>query len=102
MKISDIKNEQALDTLADILEPLADILQDEAVKDAFANDSRLKAVSVVIKKHKKSVIEIMARLDGCEPDKYEFNLMTLPAKILEILNDPGFTDLFTSPETATE
>ena len=37
MKISDVKNEEALDLLADILEPASEIIADEEVKKAYKN-----------------------------------------------------------------
>ena len=50
----------------------------------------------IIKNHKKEIVEIMARLDGKDPANYTVNFFTLPMKVLEILNDPGIIDLFTS------
>lgn len=96
MKLTEITNEKALDTWADILEPVAEIIADETVKEKYRNDSKLKLVQYIIKTHKKAVIEILARLDGEEPDKYKFNFVTVPVKVLEILNDPAIADLFTS------
>lgn len=96
MKLTDITNERALDTWADILEPVAEIIADDTVKEKFRNDSKLKLVQYVIKTHKKAVIEILARLDGCDPKNYTFNFVTVPVKLLEILNDPAIADLFTS------
>lgn len=96
MRLSDIKNEQALDTLADIIEPTADILADENIKEMFRTESKLKLVAYIIKNHKQSVIEILARLDGQDPETYTFTLLSLPKKVLELLNDPELVDLFTS------
>lgn len=102
MRLSDIRDEQALDTLADLIEPVADILTDEAVKDKFKNEPKIKLVAYICKKHKKSVIEILARLDGEEPDNYSFSLLDLPKKVLEVLNDPQLADLFTSQADESE
>jgi len=102
MRLSDIKNEQALDTLADIIEPTANILADETVKEMFRTESKLKLVAYIIKNHKQSVIEILARLDGQDPDTYTFTLLSLPKKVLELLNDPELVDLFTSQAQESE
>ena len=97
MRLSDIKNEQALDTLADIMEPAAEILADDEVKIIYkSGQPKLRLAAYIIKNHKKSVIEILARLDGEDPETYSFSLLTLPKKVLELLNDPGITDLFTA------
>lgn len=95
MKLSDIQNEQALDVLADIIEPTASILADEEVKRIYNNEPKLKLVSYILKNHKESVIEIMARLDGKDAENYTFNLLTLPKKLLELINDPELQELFT-------
>lgn len=97
MKLSEIKGEKAIDTLALLIEPVAQIFADEEINKAYkAGLPKIKIVKLALQNHAKAVIEIMATLDGVEPDKYEFNLLTLPVKILEILNDEAFTDLFTS------
>lgn len=96
MRLSDIKDENALDVLAEIIEPLGEILSDEEVKKAWEKSKRLKAISVAIKNHKESVIYIMAALDGIPVEEYKINLLTLPAKIIEIISDPMLTDFFSS------
>lgn len=102
MKLSDIQNEQALDTLADIMEPVAEILADENVKTVYQTETKLKLAAYIIKNHKKEVIEILARLDGEDPATYRFSILTLPKKVLELLNDPGVIDLFTSQAQESE
>lgn len=94
MKLSEIKNEEALDVLAEIIEPASTIISDEEVKRIFKTEPKLKLVSYICKQYKKEIIEIMARLDGAEPENYSFNLITLPKKVLELLNDEELKDLF--------
>lgn len=97
MRLSDIKDERALDVLADIIEPAADILSDEEVKTMYrSGQPMLRLAAYIIRNHKKSIIEIMACLDGEDPKDYSFNLVTLPQRILELINDPGLNSLFTS------
>ena len=96
MKLSEIKGEQALDILADLLEPATEIITDEELRDKFREDDKLGAVKIALKGHKTAVIQIMALLDGQNPAEYEVNLFTLPKKLLEIFNDPLVVDLFSS------
>lgn len=99
MKLSEYQNEDALDILADIIEPAAEIFADKEVSSLLAVDgSRLKAVRVAIKNHKRAIIEILAALDGTPVDSYKCNVLTLPAKVLEILNDKELMQLFTFAE----
>lgn len=97
MKISDFENEKAIDVLADLLDPLSVILTDDKIKEVYnAKASKLKFVQVLLKTHKKEVIQMLAILDDVPVEEYKVNLFTLPKKVLEILNDPAIQDLFTS------
>lgn len=105
MKLSEYKGEQALDMLADLIEPAATIMADKEVAN-FAKSGKpvIKIIKPLIKNHKKEVIEIMAILEGEDPKKYadKVNLFTLPAKLLELLNDPDLQSLFTLQGQKTE
>lgn len=95
-KISDIRGEDALDVLADIMEPASEIMADEEIASMYRSGNRIKAISTAIKNHKKSVIHVLAILDGEDPDGYSPSLISLPTKIIEILNDPELDMVFTS------
>lgn len=98
MKLSEIKGEQALDVLVELIDPAAEIFGDKEVATAWKSGVRINAVKVMITNHKKAVIRILAILDGENPETYEVNVLTLPVKLLEILNDPELASLFTSAE----
>lgn len=102
MKLSEIKGEQALDVLADLIEPASEIMTDKMVVATAKSGQKLRAIKLAIKNHKKAVIEILAALDGADVDNYEVNVLTLPAKLLEILNDPVVMSLFSSQVEKTE
>lgn len=95
MKLSEYRGEEALDILADMIEPAGEIMSDKEMVKMF-KENRFKAIGMAIKNHKKAVIQIMASIDGVPVDEYKCNVFTLPVKILEILNDPGLVQLFTS------
>ena len=95
MKLSDYKNEDAIEVIADILEPLSVIFTDEEIKKE-KNKNRMKAVSMALKKYKKEVIQILARIDDVPVDKYECNALTLPMKVLEVMNDKEAQDFLES------
>lgn len=104
MKLSDFKGEEALDVLADIIEPLSSILGDEEMREV-AKDGAEKGkkvppivyIKIALKKHKKEVIEVLARLENKPVQEYkkEVNLMTLPMALLSLVNDPEIQNLFT-------
>ena len=94
MKLSEYQGEAALDILADLIEPVGEIMTDKEIGEVFKKN-RLKAIALAIKNHKKAVIQIMATMDGVPVEEYKCNVLTLPVKILEILNDPALVQLFT-------
>ena len=94
MKLSEYQGEAALDVLADLIEPVGEIMSDKEIGKVFKKN-RPKAIALAIKKHKKAVIQIMATMDGVSVEEYKCNVLTLPVKILEILNDPALVQLFT-------
>lgn len=103
MKLSEIKGEVALDVLADIIDPLGEIIGDKEIEAAYKKKSSYKdLIKMAIKRHKKAVIEIMARLDLKSPEEYEVDFLTLPRKIMEVLSDPNLSSLFSLRSEITE
>ena len=103
MMLSDFKDDEALDVLADILEPTAGILADEEIqKMRNAKENRIKIVAYAIRHHKQEIIEILARLDCTPVEEYHVNAVTLPIKLLELVNDPEVQILFTQQSQETE
>ncbi len=96
MKLSEYKDEAALDLLADLIEPATEILGDPEVKTALTSGTRAAAIAKIIKLHKKAVISVLAALDGVPVEEYHCGVLTLPAKLLEIINDPEIMRLFSS------
>lgn len=95
-RLKDIKGERALDIMADILDPVTEIFADEQVAKMYrAGVNRIKLVQYVIKEYKKQVITILALLEDEDPKTYEVNLLTLPIKVAEVINDPDLNLLFT-------
>ena len=94
MKLSEYQGEEALDLLAELIEPAGEIMSDKEIGEVFKKN-RFKAIGLAIKNHKKAVIQIMATMDGVPVDEYKCKVFTLPVKILELLNDPALVQLFT-------
>ncbi len=106
MKLSEYKDEQALDVLAEIIEPAAYIMADPDIRAKVKIDKEegveksktdvLGIVKIILKKHKKEIIEILAAVDGVPVEEYHCNVFTLPVKIIELLNDKELIGFFTS------
>lgn len=100
MRLSDFKGEEAIDVLADIIEPITVILSDKEIYE-LSQKKGAKPVAYVkpmLKNHKKELIEILARLDNKSVEEYTetLSLVTLPMQVLELINDPEVQNLFHS------
>ena len=99
-KISDFRNEEALDLLVKIIDPAVEIMNDqEAVKKLYSKDRKLEGVKDLIANHKRAVIEILAAMDGEDPQTYSFSALALPIRLLEILNDKELLAFFTAQQS---
>ena len=96
VKLSEYKNEDAIELLADLIEPVSIVLADKEIVDAFRTRSKLSAIGICMKKYSKEMVDILAILERVPREEYECNLFTAPMKVLEILNDPLLQDFFTS------
>ena len=99
MRLSDYENEEALDLLADLIEPAARIMKDKKVEAMVrAKEPGISIAVYILKNHKESAIEIVASLHRETPETYSFNALSLVNDILDILNDPEIENLFSSQE----
>lgn len=103
MRLSDYENEEALDLLADLIDPAARIMADKKV-EAMVKSKKpaLLIASHILKKHKKESIEIVSALHREDPGKYRFTAISLLNDLLDILNDEQVIGLFTSQGQTTE
>lgn len=96
-KLSEYKNEEAIDLLADILDPVAMVLADKEVSKLMKSGvPKLKVVQYLLKNHKSEVIQILATLEGQDVSEYQCNVLTLPKVLLEIMNDEELNAFFQS------
>lgn len=102
MRPNEVKNEQAIEMLADMFDPLIKITTDNEVVTAARSGNRLLAVKCILKNHSREVFEIMALAEGVPVDEYECNVMTLPIKLVELFNKPEFEFLFPSQGQKTD
>lgn len=103
MKLSDIKGERALDVLADMIEPVAEIMTDKEIVDILqSGKAPAKAIKLSLKNHKKAVIAMLAAIDGEDPETYQPSLFVLPKRLLDLLNDPELQRLFSSQDSTSD
>lgn len=103
MNLSECKNKDALDFWAEIIEPAAEIMGDKEIGLILrTGQAPVKAIKVALKRHKEAVIAIMAALEGSTPEEYEFDAISLPKKVLGIINNQEFKMLFQSQGQTTD
>ena len=118
MRLSDIKGERTLDVIADIIDPIANIAEDETAAELFARKKlpdgmtpkqfllqrARKSVPALLKGHKADVIAILSAIEGTSPERYTgaLNLAKLFKDCVELLTDEAFTAFFTSPGSETD
>lgn len=93
-KLSDMKDEEALDLFASLFEPLQDIYNDEEVRKSFKTKNASDIAKAISKSKPDAVKKIMATLDGEDVDGYHYSFMLLIIRIMEILNDKELTAFF--------
>lgn len=94
-KLSEYKNEEAIELLADILEPVCEICADDEFQKSLSK-SKMEIVQTCMKKHSKALLKIMAVLDGVPFEEYHVNILELPVKVLQLLNDEELMNFFHS------
>lgn len=82
-KLSDYKDEEAIELWGDLLEPLTNIISDNEVKELLKT-SKLKCAQVVLKKHKSDAITMLKRIDDSEIDG-----LNLVLRLTELLAEIG-------------
>lgn len=92
-KLSEIKGEEALDVIAEILVPITAIANDDEVKEGFETNVA-KCISIMLKKYKAEVMHILAVVDGKKVEDLDFDILELTGSLVELLNEPAVQSLF--------
>lgn len=107
MKLSELKGERAIEVIADLIEPITNIAQDqknlklfhaelqkgETAREAGIRDFKAK-IPNLLKTHKKDVLNILCILNEKNPD--DLSVMDIFAGAVELANDKDFQVLFLS------
>lgn len=118
MKLSDIKGDRVLDVIADIIDPIANMVQDKDVAAMFEREAvpdgmeardffakrMCKGLPVLLKSHKADIITIMAAIEGVTPEQYAASLdfPKLFTDVMELVTDDAFFNFLSSSETGKD
>lgn len=92
-KLSEIKNEDAIDVIADLIDPISEICHDDEIKKN-ASKPKTELVKLILKRHKTAILTMFAVLDGEPIETYEVNIIQIPSRLLELLNDDTIATFF--------
>lgn len=100
-KLSEFKDDEAMDVLAEVIEPVAELCTDKEFVQLVRGDKskgikpdRIKATQKAITDHRKAVVKIMAVLNETPVEEFHYNIMTLPMMFVKMLNDKELLAFF--------
>ena len=96
-KLSEFKNEQGLELLADLMEAASGILADKDVLTHIYTGRYLTAIRVIGKKHKKEALEILAYLNEVSVEDYSGTPVRMARELYALLSDDDMKAFFTLP-----
>lgn len=104
-KLQDVKGEEALDVLADVLDYAVRLLKNDKIREKLENQGLrdVDTVKTMIKEGKIEIISIMAVIDGKSYDEFleGLDLLTLPVMLYETFNDEALLSVFQSQAQTT-
>ena len=117
MRLSDIQGDRVFDVIADIIDPVANIAQDDDAASFFGREKlpegvtakdflmqrARKTLPALLKGHKSDIIAILAAIEGVDANEYRssLNLVKLMRDATELLTDEAFSELFISAQSET-
>ena len=115
MRLSDIKGDRTLEVIADIIDPIANIAEDEEASALFKREKLpegmtakkflmkrvRKYLPVLLKVHKSDIIAILSAIEGVSAEEYAgaLNLVKLVKDCTDLMTDEAFMELFISAQS---
>ena len=115
MRLSDIKGDRTLEVIAEIIDPIANIAEDEEASAMFEREKLpdgmtakkflmkrvRKSLPVLLKSHKADIIAILSAIEGVSTEEYAgaLNLVKLVKDCTDLLTDEVFMQLFISAQS---
>lgn len=115
MKLSDIKGERTLDVIAEIIDPICNIAEDDAAAELFGKKKvpdgmtakkfllqrARKSVPALLKGHKGDIVAILSAIEGTAVEDYtaSLNMVKLTKDVIDLITDDAFITLFISAQS---
>lgn len=117
MRLSDVKGERTFEVVADIIEPVYRIAQDEAAVEMlspkpcpegedpkhFMARRLVAGVPALLRSHKGDLVAIMAAIEGEDAEEYaaSLDLAKLMVSLTELVSDPALMGFLASAAGGT-
>ena len=112
MRLSDIKGDRTLEVIAEIIDPIANIAEDEEASAMFKREKLpdgmtakkflmkrvRKSLPVLLKGHKADIIAILSAIEGVSAEEYA-GALNLVKDCTDLLTDEAFMELFISAQS---
>lgn len=97
-RILDARGDEALDVLAELLEPVGEIAADPEISEKMktgGGGTMLDLAKAMLKNHKDAVVQIMAIDDGktAEEERGFLTALTIPARLIKIMSMPAVSEM---------
>lgn len=99
MRLSEIKGTDAIDVIADIIDPVTVILADKEIQEVIeSRKPYLLIAKTILKNQKEAILEVLAVLHKENPKEFKPSLIELPIMLVQlvqdVMNNKELVDLF--------
>ena len=98
MKISEIRDEKAVEILGDLMEPFIEILKDPKVQEASKGNVSIELAQAMVKANPHAVLQILAICNQVPLEEYHPNPFEIIRDLASVLMDEALMSLFFSSE----
>jgi hypothetical protein len=96
MYLFEAKGEAAFELMADLFDPISELVSDEKFVKCVQTGQKAKAVKFAMKEHSKELRQLLAICNNVPVEEYNKTAPEMLVEIMQALNHPMVADLFTS------
>jgi len=95
MKLYEFKDEKAIEVVAALMEPIANIASNPENKKAKENGgTKVHFAAALLRNNSRDVMDMLAILNDQDPAEYHCTAASLISDVINVLNDPELFELF--------
>ena len=95
MKLSEFKDEKAVEVVAKLLVPIGNIATDKEMAEAQRTARHMgEFASFALQKHARDVLDMLAHLNGQDPEDFHCSAATVMRDVMNMFSDPELMALF--------